>query len=131
MPVIVVTRLRLREAALLDEFFTHAVTLVEHATKSEGNLGVDALAEAHVTVSVRQGCERQHPGWGSKSAGRCSGGGVRGDRQHTCTQLHPVRYHGAILASQAGQSVQEPRQFRERVGALGAEPGQSGLPPSR
>ena len=47
MPVIVVTRLRLRDPALLDEFFTHAVALIEQATNSEGNLGVDALAEAH------------------------------------------------------------------------------------
>jgi hypothetical protein len=47
MPVIAVTRLRLRDPVLLDEFFTHAVALIEQATKSDGNLGVDALAEAH------------------------------------------------------------------------------------
>lgn len=58
MPVIVVTRLRLRDQALLDEFFTHAVASIEQAMKSEGNLGVDALAEAHDTwwsVSAWQG----------------------------------------------------------------------------
>ena len=46
MPVIVVTRLRLRDAALPDEFFTDAVAAIEQATKSEGNLGADALADA-------------------------------------------------------------------------------------
>ena len=46
MPVIVVTRLRLKDPALLDEFFTDAVAAIEQATKSEGNLGADALADA-------------------------------------------------------------------------------------
>jgi quinol monooxygenase YgiN len=47
MAVIVVTRLRLRDPALLDEFFTDAVAAIEQATKSEGNLGADALADAN------------------------------------------------------------------------------------
>ena len=47
MPVIVVTRLRLRNPALLDEFFTDAVAAIEQAMKSEGNLGADALADAN------------------------------------------------------------------------------------
>ena len=46
MPVIVVTRLRLRDPALLDEFFTDAVAAIEQALKSDGNLGADALADA-------------------------------------------------------------------------------------
>jgi hypothetical protein len=46
MPVIVVTLLRLRDPALLDEFFTDAVADIEQAMKSEGNLGADALADA-------------------------------------------------------------------------------------
>jgi quinol monooxygenase YgiN len=46
MPVVVVTRLRLRDPNLLDEFFTHAAAVLEQATKSAGNLGVDALADA-------------------------------------------------------------------------------------
>jgi hypothetical protein len=46
MPVIVVTRLRLRDPALLDEFFTDAVAAIEQAMKSAGNLGADALADA-------------------------------------------------------------------------------------
>ena len=46
MPVIVVTRLRLKDPALLDEFFTAAVAATEQAQKSDGNLGVDALADA-------------------------------------------------------------------------------------
>jgi hypothetical protein len=47
MPVIVVTRLRLRDPALLDEFFTDAVAAIEQAMKAEGNLGADALADAN------------------------------------------------------------------------------------
>jgi hypothetical protein len=47
MPVIVVTRLRLKDPALLDEFFTDAVAAIEQARKSEGNLGADALADAN------------------------------------------------------------------------------------
>ena len=46
MAVIVVTRLRLKNPALLDEFFTDAVAAIEQAQKSEGNLGADALADA-------------------------------------------------------------------------------------
>ena len=47
MPIIVVTRLRLRDPALLDEFFTDAVAAIEQATKADGNLGADALADAN------------------------------------------------------------------------------------
>ena len=47
MPVIVVTRLRLRDPALLDEFFTDAVAAIDQAMKSDGNLGADALADAN------------------------------------------------------------------------------------
>src|SRR5262249_42320428 len=47
MPVIVVTRLRLKDPGLLDEFFTDAVAAIEQAGKAEGNLGADALADAN------------------------------------------------------------------------------------
>ena len=47
MAVIVVTRLRLKDPALLDEFFIDAVAAIEQAQKSDGNLGVDALADAN------------------------------------------------------------------------------------
>jgi Antibiotic biosynthesis monooxygenase len=47
MAVIVVTRLRLRDPALLDEFFTDAVAAIEQAQKADGNLGTDALADAN------------------------------------------------------------------------------------
>ena len=46
MAVIVVTRLRIKDPALNEEFFTDAVAAIEQAQKSEGNLGVDALADA-------------------------------------------------------------------------------------
>ncbi len=49
MPVIVVTRLRLRDRAFFDEFLANAVAVVEQATNSEGNLGADVLAEANNT----------------------------------------------------------------------------------
>lgn len=49
MPVIVVTRLRLRDAAFFDEFFAGAVAVTEQAQNSEGNLGADVLAEANNT----------------------------------------------------------------------------------
>ena len=58
MAVIVVTRLRLRAPALLDEFFTAAVAAIEQAQKSAGNLGADALADANNawwSVSAWQG----------------------------------------------------------------------------
>ncbi|HYB17406.1 MAG TPA: hypothetical protein VEF71_18320 [Streptosporangiaceae bacterium] len=53
MPVIVVTRLRLRDRALFDEFFGHAVAVVEQAQNSQGNLGADVLAEANNTYWTR------------------------------------------------------------------------------
>src|SRR5262249_60761567 len=47
MPVIVVTRLRLKDPALLNEFFVDAVAAIDQAQKSAGNLGADALADAN------------------------------------------------------------------------------------
>jgi hypothetical protein len=58
--VVVVTRLRLGDPALLDEFFADAVAAMEQAQKSEGNLGADALADADNawwSVSVWSGRE--------------------------------------------------------------------------
>jgi len=46
MPVIVITRLRLKDAALSDEFFANALAAIEQAQKADGNLGADALADA-------------------------------------------------------------------------------------
>jgi hypothetical protein len=46
MPVIVITRLRLKDAALTDEFFADALAAIEQAQKADGNLGADALADA-------------------------------------------------------------------------------------
>ena len=37
MAIIVVARLRLRDPSLLDEFFTHAVAVIEQAQKTDGN----------------------------------------------------------------------------------------------
>ena len=44
MPVIVFTRLRLKDPAPTDEFFADAVAAIEQAQKPEGNLGPDVLA---------------------------------------------------------------------------------------
>ena len=49
MPIVVVTRLRLRDAVFFDEFFASAVAVTEQAQNSEGNLGADMLAEANNT----------------------------------------------------------------------------------
>ena len=57
MPVIVVTRLRLKEPAVFDEFFASAVAVVEQAQNSEGNLGADVLAEANNTYWTRTAWE--------------------------------------------------------------------------
>jgi hypothetical protein len=60
MPMIVVTRLRLKDPALLDEFFTDAVAAIEQARTAIGNLGADALADAENawwSVSAWQGRE--------------------------------------------------------------------------
>jgi len=53
VPVIVVTRLRLKDAALFDEFFASAIAVTEQAQNSEGNLGADVLAEANNTYWTR------------------------------------------------------------------------------
>ena len=53
MPVIVVTRLRLKDPAFFDEFFASAVAVMEQAQKAEGNLGADVLAEANNTYWTR------------------------------------------------------------------------------
>jgi hypothetical protein len=46
MPVIVVTRLRLKDKGLFDDFFAAAVTATEQATGTDGNLAADVLADA-------------------------------------------------------------------------------------
>jgi hypothetical protein len=53
MPVIVVTRLRLRDPALFNEFFAGAVAVVEQAQGTEGNLSADVLADANNTYWTR------------------------------------------------------------------------------
>jgi len=53
MPVVVITRLRLKDPALLDEFFASAVAAVEQAQSSSGNLGADVLADANNTYWTR------------------------------------------------------------------------------
>jgi heme-degrading monooxygenase HmoA len=53
MPVIVVTRLRLRDPGLFDQFFSAAVAVMEQASGSAGNLGADVLAEANNTYWTR------------------------------------------------------------------------------
>ena len=49
MPVIVVTRLRLKDPGLLDDFFTAAVAALEQAKQAAGHLGSDVLADANNT----------------------------------------------------------------------------------
>jgi hypothetical protein len=47
VPVIVVTRLRLKDPALQDEFLVEAVAAIEQAQKADGNLGANALGDAN------------------------------------------------------------------------------------
>jgi heme-degrading monooxygenase HmoA len=61
MAVIVVTRLRLKDPGLFDEFFASAVAVVEQAQNSEGNLGADVLAEANNTYWTRTAWEGRDP----------------------------------------------------------------------
>ena len=49
MPIVVITRLRLRDPSLLDYFFAAASAALDTALKSDGNLGGDAAAEANNT----------------------------------------------------------------------------------
>ncbi len=49
MPVIVVTRLRLKDPAFSAEFFASAVAVVEQAENSAGSLGAGVLADANHT----------------------------------------------------------------------------------
>lgn len=60
MPVAVVTRLRLRDQAFFDEFFASAVSAVEQAQNSVGNLGADVLAEANNTYWTRTVWQERH-----------------------------------------------------------------------
>ena len=53
MPVIVVTRLRLKDPALFDEFFTSAVGAVQQAQSASGNLGADVLPDSNNTYWTR------------------------------------------------------------------------------
>jgi heme-degrading monooxygenase HmoA len=53
MPVIVITRLRLKDPAFFDEFFAGAVAAVEQAQSTAGNLGADVLADANNTYWTR------------------------------------------------------------------------------
>ena len=53
MAIIVVTRLRLKDPALLDDFFTDALAAIEQAQKSDGNLGVDAADTQTLGVATR------------------------------------------------------------------------------
>jgi hypothetical protein len=47
MAVVVITRLRLRDASLLDDFFAAASGALEEAQRTKGNLAADALADAN------------------------------------------------------------------------------------
>jgi hypothetical protein len=49
MPVVVVTRLRLANKDVMNDFFTAAVALLEQAKSSVGILNTDVLAEANDT----------------------------------------------------------------------------------
>jgi hypothetical protein len=53
MAQIVVTRLRLRDPAVFEEFFVAAIRAFEQAKSSDGNLGADVMADANNTYWTR------------------------------------------------------------------------------
>jgi hypothetical protein len=53
VPVIVITRLRLRDPEFFDEFFSSAMAVIEQAQTADGNLAADALADANNTYWTR------------------------------------------------------------------------------
>jgi hypothetical protein len=55
MPVIVVTRLRLKDPEFFDEFFAAAVAVVEQAKSTDGNLAADVLADENGVYWTRTG----------------------------------------------------------------------------
>lgn len=61
MPVIVVTRLRLKDPGLAGDFFTAAVASLEQAQKAEGGLGSDVLADANNTWWTLTAWEERRP----------------------------------------------------------------------
>lgn len=61
MPVIVVTRLRLSDPALFDEFFASAVAVTEQAGNSDENLGADVLADANNVFWTRTAWRARGP----------------------------------------------------------------------
>jgi len=61
MPVIVVTRLRLSDPSLFDEFFASAVAVTEQAKNSDGNLGADVLADANNVFWTRTAWQARGP----------------------------------------------------------------------
>lgn len=61
MAVIVVTRLRLADPALFDEFFAAAVAVTEQAQNSDGNLGADVLADADNVYWTRTAWQARGP----------------------------------------------------------------------
>ncbi len=61
MPVIVVTRLRLGNPALFDEFFAAAVAVVTQAQGTDGNLGADVLADANNVYWTRTAWQARGP----------------------------------------------------------------------
>jgi hypothetical protein len=71
MAIIAITRLRLRDPALLDEFFTAAADLLLQAQGADGSIRADAIADANDV-------------WWTVSAWR-----TRGDmRRYTATEPH-------------------------------------------
>jgi heme-degrading monooxygenase HmoA len=61
MPVIVVTRLRLSDPALFDEFFASAIAVTEQAENADGNLGADVLADANNVFWTRTAWRARGP----------------------------------------------------------------------
>jgi hypothetical protein len=87
MPVIVVTLLRLRDPALLDEFFTDAVVAIEQAMKSDGNC--PGLAMANRCSGCGSGPRPRSPGRPAPSRWRTRTYGQEANREETVKGFAP------------------------------------------
>ena len=141
MPLIVVTRLRLRNAGQLNDFFAAAVAVLEQSKSTDGNLGADVLADANNawwTVTAWQ--DRDHM---NAFVGAQPHLGTMDQLDTWCDQAHFVdweqdaadlpdwqtSYQRLIKDGQVGQLGPQ-RGPRERDAGLAAAGGASQLKPT-
>jgi hypothetical protein len=88
MPVIVVTRLRLRDPALLTAFFTAGAAVLRQAKKADGNLGADALGDAKQRGTMNAVTSGDP---GPRTCSPCPGSMMTARRQRCLASPNPPR----------------------------------------